>query len=38
VAQLTALAEIARDDLGDTLTKRKGRNVRQPGMVDQRER
>jgi arylsulfatase A len=31
VAQLLKLAERARDDLGDSLTKRVGRNVRQPG-------
>jgi len=34
-AQLTALAEQARDDLGDTLTQRKGRNVRAAGTVAQ---
>ena len=33
VEKLTALAEQARDDLGDTLTKRKGRNVRPAGTV-----
>jgi arylsulfatase len=31
VARLQALAERARDDLGDSLTKRPGRNVREPG-------
>jgi arylsulfatase A len=31
VEQLLKLAERARDDLGDSLTKRVGRNVRQPG-------
>lgn len=33
VAKLTALAEIARDDLGDSLNKRTGRNVRAPGRL-----
>jgi arylsulfatase A-like enzyme len=33
VAKLEALAEAARDDLGDSLTKRVGRNVRQPGRL-----
>lgn len=33
VARLTALAEIARDDLGDSLTKRTGKNVRQAGQL-----
>jgi arylsulfatase A-like enzyme len=33
VARLTALAEQCRDDLGDALTKRTGRNVREPGRV-----
>lgn len=33
VERLTALAERARDDLGDSLTKRKGKNVRAPGLV-----
>jgi arylsulfatase A-like enzyme len=33
VARLTALAEQSRDDLGDALTKRTGRNVREPGRV-----
>jgi len=31
VEQLKILAEAARDDLGDTLTKRNGKNVRPPG-------
>ncbi len=35
VAQLSALAEIARADLGDALTKREGTGVRPPGHVDQ---
>ncbi len=34
VKRLTALAEQAREDLGDTGTKRKGKNNRQPGRVD----
>jgi arylsulfatase len=33
VARLTALAEHCRDDLGDALTQRTGRNVREPGRV-----
>ena len=33
VARLQALAEKARDDLGDSLTKRTGRGVREPGRV-----
>ena len=33
VAELQAFAEQARDDLGDTVTKRKGANVRPPGRV-----
>jgi arylsulfatase A len=33
VARLEKLAESARDDLGDTLTKRKGKNVRLPGKL-----
>ena len=33
VQHLLALAEQARDDLGDTLTKREGRGVREPGRV-----
>jgi arylsulfatase A len=33
VARLQALAERARDDLGDSLTKRTGRGVREPGRV-----
>ena len=33
VARLEQLAETARDDLGDSLTQRVGRNVRQPGRV-----
>jgi arylsulfatase A len=31
VARLMALAEKAREDLGDSLTKRTGRGVREPG-------
>ena len=34
VQRLQALAEQARDDLGDALTKRQGKNVRQPGRLD----
>ncbi len=34
VKRLTALGEQAREDLGDTGTKRKGKNNRQPGRVD----
>jgi hypothetical protein len=33
VERLTALAEQARDDLGDTLTERKGKHVREPGRL-----
>jgi arylsulfatase A-like enzyme len=33
VARLQALAERARDDLGDSLTNRTGRGVREPGRV-----
>ena len=33
VARLEKLAESARDDLGDSLTKRKGKNVRLPGKL-----
>jgi arylsulfatase A-like enzyme len=33
VARLTALAEIARDDLGDSLLKRTGKNVRPAGRL-----
>ncbi len=33
VSRLLALAETARDDLGDSLTKRTGKNVREPGRV-----
>jgi arylsulfatase A-like enzyme len=36
VQRLTALAEAARDDLGDTLAQRKGRNVRSAGMLAER--
>lgn len=35
VARLTALAEVARDDLGDSLTKRTGKNLRPAGRLDQ---
>ncbi len=34
VKRMLAVAEEARSDLGDTLTKRKGANVRPPGRVD----
>ena len=34
VARLQALAEQARDDLGDSLTKRKGKNARGPGKIE----
>ena len=34
VARLQALAEQARDDLGDSLTKRKGKNAREPGKIE----
>ena len=33
ISRLMALAEIARDDLGDSLQKRAGRNVRQAGRL-----
>ncbi len=33
VRRLTALAEKARDELGDSLTKRTGRGERKPGRV-----
>jgi arylsulfatase A-like enzyme len=33
VAHLQALAEQARDDLGDSLTNREGKNVREPGRL-----
>lgn len=33
VERLNALAEQAREELGDSLTQRKGRGVRQPGRV-----
>ena len=33
VAQLQAFAEKAREDLGDSLTKRQGKNVRRPGRL-----
>src|SRR4029079_19755216 len=33
VQRLKALAEKARDELGDTATKREGKGVRKPGMV-----
>ncbi len=33
VARLTALAEVARDDLGDSLLKRSGKNVRPAGRL-----
>ena len=38
VKRLTAFAEEARDDLGDKLTKRKGKNVRQPGRLESAEK
>ena len=34
VADLQALAESAREELGDALTKRKGKGVREPGHVE----
>lgn len=34
VARLLKLAEKAREDLGDSLTGRKGANVREPGRID----
>jgi arylsulfatase A len=33
VARLEKLAQAAREDLGDTLTKWKGKNVRPPGKL-----
>jgi arylsulfatase A len=33
VARLEQLAEVAREDLGDSLTKRTGKNLREPGRV-----
>ncbi|HTL28821.1 MAG TPA: sulfatase [Tepidisphaeraceae bacterium] len=33
VKRLTALAEVAREDLGDAATKREGKNVREPGRL-----
>jgi len=33
VARLMARVETARDDLGDSLTQRTGRGVREPGRV-----
>ena len=33
VAKLQAIAERAREDLGDTLTNRQGKNVREPGRI-----
>ncbi|MEA2711190.1 MAG: arylsulfatase [Phycisphaerales bacterium] len=33
VVRLQAIAETARDDLGDTLTNREGKNVREPGRL-----
>jgi hypothetical protein len=33
IARLQALAERARDDLGDSLTQRTGRGVREPSRV-----
>ncbi|MDB5344954.1 MAG: arylsulfatase family protein [Schlesneria sp.] len=35
VAKLTAFAEVARDDLGDSLTKRMGKNLRPAGRLPQ---
>jgi hypothetical protein len=34
VQRLLALAEQAREELGDTLTKRTGKGVREPGRVE----
>lgn len=34
VARLEALAESCRDDLGDAATKRRGKNVREPGKAN----
>ena len=36
VKRLEALAEKARDDLGDSLTKRVGKGVREPGRVQEK--
>jgi hypothetical protein len=36
VARLTAAAEVAREDLGDSLSGRKGKNIRPPGRVPAR--
>jgi hypothetical protein len=33
VKRLEALAERAREDLGDSLTNRKGKNIREPGRL-----
>jgi arylsulfatase A-like enzyme len=38
VARLKKLAEDIRADLGDSLTKRKGKNVRQPGRVPRKKK
>ena len=37
VKRLTAFAEEAREDLGDKLTKRKGKNVRPAGQLESAE-
>lgn len=37
VARLTAAAEQARDDLGDSLTGRTGKNIRPPGRVPEKK-
>jgi arylsulfatase A-like enzyme len=37
VARLTAAAESAREDLGDKLTDRPGKNIRPPGMAKQQK-
>ena len=37
VQRLESLAEQAREDLGDSLTKRQGRGVREPGRVAERK-
>ena len=34
VRRLQAFAEAAREDLGDKLTKRTGKNVRKPGRLE----
>ena len=34
VKELQAVAEIAREDLGDNITGRVGKNVRMPGKID----